>query len=111
MASHHRHHGFSSQSPWSLITIPVFKKKSGLQPEIGQLPDIWRRKDIVRLPKDRIVFGVGSSTGDWRTYPTLGGGGKILLARQRAGLFLESGLQPEIGELPDTWRRRKDIYT
>jgi hypothetical protein len=41
--------------------------------------------------------------------PTLGGGGKISFNSFGNEIVIGSGLRPEIGFVPDTWRRRKDI--
>ncbi len=55
---------------------------SGSQPEIGQLPDAWRRrKDIVNPPLGAGLFSCRAVNRRLANCPTLGGGGKISSAR------------------------------
>jgi len=55
---------------------------SGTQPEIGQLPDFWRRrKDIVNPPLSAGLFVCRALNRRLANCPTFGGGGKISSTR------------------------------
>ena len=77
--------GFSSSSLWPLWPLITATMASHHSPHGLSSPFLFSRKS--RAFNRRLA-----------NCPTFGGG-KILFACQKTGLFLESGLQPEIGEL------------